>query len=63
LLEFPLADLIILGNSLYGTTAQGGAYTFGMVFSIGTNGGDFNDIYDFMGKPDGQEPFGGLCAP
>jgi uncharacterized repeat protein (TIGR03803 family) len=61
--ENPKADLIILGNSLYGTTYQGGAYNGGMVFSIGTDGSDFNDIHDFMGNPDGENPFGGLCAP
>lgn len=62
--ENPWADLIIQGNSLYGTTYQGGAYNNnGMVFSISTNGTDFNDIYDFMGNQDGARPEGGLCSP
>jgi len=63
----PRADLVIVGDSLYGTTYYGGAYTHGMVFGIGTNGSGFNDIYDFIGNSDGStdgaNPFGGLCAP
>jgi len=31
--------------------------------SISTNGSDFNDIYDFMGNPDGARPDGGLSSP
>lgn len=61
--QYPRADLIIMGTSLYGTTYQGGAYSCGILFSIGTNGSGFNDIYDFMSNPDGQNPDGGLCAP
>ena len=59
----PQADLIMLGNLLYGTTYRGGASGYGMLFSINTNGTDFNDIYDFMGIPDGESPKGGLCSP
>ena len=63
--QHPQADLIILGDSMYGTTYQGGAYTYGMVFSISTNGTNFNDIYDFMGGSvgDGATPEGGVCSP
>ena len=61
--ENPQGDLIIQGNSLYGTTFSGGAYGYGNVFSISTNGTGFNDIYDFMGSPDGANPKGGLCSP
>jgi len=59
----PRADLIILGNSLYGTTYLGGENGDGLVFSISPSGLDFNDVFDFVGTPDGQEPLGGLGYP
>lgn len=63
----PESDLLILGNLLYGTTYQGGAYSDGMVFSLSTNGTGFTDIYDFMGNQnstqDGENPKGGICSP
>ena len=65
----PQADLIILGNSLYGTTSQGGASGSsgvngdGMVFSISPDGTDFNDVYDFSTSPDGADPQGGFGFP
>jgi uncharacterized repeat protein (TIGR03803 family) len=61
--ENPTADLMVLSNLLYGTTYQGGTNNFGMVFSINTDGTNFNDIYDFMGNSDGAYPQGGLSSP
>jgi uncharacterized repeat protein (TIGR03803 family) len=60
---YPEADLVMLGNSLYGTTYRGGAHGYGMVFCITTNGTDFNDVYDFAPSADGQDPLGGLGFP
>jgi uncharacterized repeat protein (TIGR03803 family) len=59
----PRADLLIQGNSLYGTAYQGGAVNAGMVFGINTNGTGFYSIYDFRDNPDGGRPEGGVCSP
>jgi uncharacterized repeat protein (TIGR03803 family) len=59
----PAADLIILGNSLYGTIPSGDIGGNGMVFSVTTNGEDFHDIHPFTSDPDGAVPKGGLCSP
>jgi uncharacterized repeat protein (TIGR03803 family) len=62
--QYPKADLLILGNSLFGTTYQGGNNGYGIVFGVNTNGANFNDLYDFILKNgDGQNPWGGLCSP
>jgi uncharacterized repeat protein (TIGR03803 family) len=57
---YPQADLVMLGNLLYGTAYKGGANGNGMVFSISPDGTDFNDVYDFMTSPDGGNPEGGF---
>jgi uncharacterized repeat protein (TIGR03803 family) len=59
----PPSDLKLLGNSLYGTTKNGGAYGYGMIFNVNTNGFEFNEVYDFRNTPDGAVPNGGLCSP
>jgi uncharacterized repeat protein (TIGR03803 family) len=59
----PESDLTIQGNSLYGTTLNGGANGVGTVFSINTNGTGFNDVYDFSNVPYGAYPKGGICSP
>ena len=61
----PSGALWLCGDTLYGTTQQGGANGLGQVFSISTNGGDFTTVYSFT-KPhagtntDGAEPRAGL---
>jgi uncharacterized repeat protein (TIGR03803 family) len=61
----PSGALLLNGDTLYGTTQQVGTNGFGQVFSINTNGGNFNTIYSFT-KPrsgtntDGAEPRTGL---
>jgi uncharacterized repeat protein (TIGR03803 family) len=60
---YPQANLLILGDSLYGTTEYGGAVNAGMVFGIGMNGVGFSDIYDFRESPDGEHPEGGVSSP
>jgi uncharacterized repeat protein (TIGR03803 family) len=56
----PQAGLLLLGGTLYGTTANGGSDGWGTVFQINTNGGSFNNIYSFMGSSDGANPEAGL---
>ena len=56
----PLADLILSGDTLYGTTAFGGTNDNGTVFSININGANYKVLYTFTGGSDGAHPYGNL---
>ena len=63
----PSGLLALSGNTLYGTTAAGGAAANGTVFSLSTNGSAFADLHDFGAldsntgtNSDGALPMGGL---
>ena len=64
----PLGCLVLIGGRLYGTTASGGYYGNGTVFSISTDGTDFQTIYNFSPthdseiNSDGAGPVGGLIS-
>ncbi len=45
--DSPQGDLILSGDTLYGTTYDGGAGGGGTVFSINTNGGNFTVLHSF----------------
>ena len=47
---YPKGGLALSGTTLYGTTVVGGAYAHGTVFSIATNGTNFQDVVDFSGS-------------
>ncbi len=48
--EYPYYGAMALsGHKLYGSTSGGGAHSFGVVFSIDTDGNGYKDVYDFMG--------------
>jgi uncharacterized repeat protein (TIGR03803 family) len=53
---YPLGDLIVAGNTLYGTANKGGSNGFGAVFSINTNGSNFARLYSFTSGNDGAYP-------
>jgi len=55
----PSAGVINVAGSLYGTTSTGGAYGFGTVFRIGSDGKE-KVLYSFSGGSDGKDPEGGL---
>jgi len=56
----PVAELLLSGNTLYGTTASGGVGTFfGTLFKISTNGTNFVTICNMTGNQ-GWGPQGGL---
>jgi len=57
----PYASLIAVNGVLYGTTAQGGAYGYGTVFSIAPDGTE-NVVHSFGSGSDGSRPFGGLIS-
>jgi uncharacterized repeat protein (TIGR03803 family) len=68
---FPYSDLLLIDNTLYGTTSGGGANFAGTVFKINTDGGGFVDLHDFLGagyngsaytNGTGAEPWAGLVA-
>jgi uncharacterized repeat protein (TIGR03803 family) len=61
----PLATLIDVKGTLYGTTESGGTTKgggssgYGTVFSISTTGNE-NVLHSFSGDPDGTHPYAGL---
>jgi len=55
----PSANLILSGNTLYGTTTGGGSQYGGTVFAIHTDGTCYTNLCNFNGI-DGEAPFAGL---
>ncbi|MFC2149601.1 choice-of-anchor tandem repeat GloVer-containing protein [Candidatus Auribacterota bacterium] len=51
----PKGTLTLSGDTLYGTTYQGGESDVGVVYSIDTVGGSFTLLHEFVGQPDGGE--------
>ena len=59
----PYAGLTLVGSTLYGTTSAGGASNDGTVFSINTDGSDFQVLHSFgQDGNDGQNPYAGLTV-
>ena len=58
--SFPLGELVLSGNTLYGTASTGGKSGVGTVFSLNTDGTGFAILYSFSGGSDGSQPHGGL---
>ena len=63
----PFADLILSGNTLYGTAQSGGDWGKGSVFALRTDGTGFTTMHSFttISDPyytndDGAAPWGGL---
>jgi uncharacterized repeat protein (TIGR03803 family) len=57
---YPIAGLIYVNGSLYGTTYVGGCcLSYGTVFKITTSGKE-RVLYSFKGAPDGEYPAAGL---
>jgi uncharacterized repeat protein (TIGR03803 family) len=64
----PVAGLILSGNTLYGTAANGGSSGNGTVFAVNTDGTGFTNLHSFTafsslypyGNSDGGYPFAGL---
>jgi uncharacterized repeat protein (TIGR03803 family) len=61
---YPVAGLILSGNTLYGTASGGGSSRTGTVFAVNTNGTGFTTLYSFTSEPydnyDGADPSAGL---
>jgi uncharacterized repeat protein (TIGR03803 family) len=45
----PTGGLVLVNGVLYGTTSSGGAYGFGTVFSVRSDGSDFATLHHFSG--------------
>ncbi len=57
----PYAGLTLVGSTLYGTTYFGGSTGDGTVFSINTDGSDFQVLYSFTGGTERwRNPYAGL---
>jgi uncharacterized repeat protein (TIGR03803 family) len=57
----PVASLIDVNGTLYGTTAFGGTYGHGTVFSIRASDSSYSTLYSFgAGSNDGQTPMASL---
>ena len=66
----PHPTVILSGNVLYGTAAEGGAFANGTVFRLNTDGTGFTNLYSFTAgndnslgyytNSDGAEPWAGL---
>jgi uncharacterized repeat protein (TIGR03803 family) len=55
----PYGSLLLVGDQLYGTTANGGDNDLGTVFVINTSGNNYQRLYSFGGKTsngDGAKP-------
>ena len=44
---FPIGDLTLIGNKLYGMTEGGGTHSSGVIFSIDTNGLNYENLWNF----------------
>jgi uncharacterized repeat protein (TIGR03803 family) len=63
----PLAGLILLSNTLYGTTYRGGTSGNGTVFKVNLDGAEFSNLHDFTPlmsytNSDGANPQAGLVS-
>ena len=59
--EYPVASLIALNGTLYGTTELGGAAGSGTVFEVSTSGKE-SVLHNFAGGSDGSLPVASLVA-
>jgi len=64
----PMAGLTLAGSRLYGTAFQGGTWASGTVFSVSTNGDNFQTLHSFSNlippytNSDGAKPFAELVV-
>ncbi len=67
---FPLGELVLEGNTLYGTASRGGSSGWGTVFAVKTNGTGFTNLHSFTSlfgpgpstNSDGARPIAGLVV-
>ncbi|HWC61420.1 MAG TPA: choice-of-anchor tandem repeat GloVer-containing protein [Verrucomicrobiae bacterium] len=54
------AKLVLSGNTLYGTTEEGGPFGGGTVFAVNTDGTGFTNLCQFANDSDNALPYDGL---
>jgi len=59
---FPVASLLLSGNTLYGTAAAGGSSTNGTILAVNTDGTGFTNLHTFAGTGDGSNPYAPLIS-
>ena len=58
---YPVAGLVLLGNTLYGTAEEGGSSDYGTVFRVNGDGTGFTPLHSFAGySSDGAYPMAGV---
>ena len=58
--EYPRGTLVLVGNTLYGTTTGGGSMASGTIFQVQTSGNGYAVMYSFKNSSDGASPLGDL---
>ena len=58
----PEGSLILIGDTLFGTTWRGGTQDKGTIFRINTNGTGFSSIINFNGVGNGENPTSDLAS-
>jgi len=58
----PVGQLLLVGNTLFGVTEEGGANGQGTVFSIHTDSSDYKVLYNFIGGATGENPVTSLAV-
>jgi uncharacterized repeat protein (TIGR03803 family) len=58
----PATELMLGGNTLFGTTTSGGAWAGGTLFAVGTNGAGFTNLHSLFASSDGSYPKAGLMS-
>lgn len=59
---FPYGNLVLSGNTLYGTAYRGGPLGHGTIFAVNTNGSGFATVHSFNGGSEGDGPTCGLIV-
>jgi len=57
---WPIAELLLSGSTLYGTTSYSGSWSDGTLFKLSTDGTGFTNLHMFTGLSDGAAPDAGL---
>jgi uncharacterized repeat protein (TIGR03803 family) len=52
----------VIGSTLYAMSYLGGRHSKGNIFSINLDGSGYQNLYDFTGGTDGQQPYGTLAT-